>query len=38
MGYTANIAKLLGLLEHFPSVDAYLVRLSRRPAFQRAIR
>jgi len=37
MGYTVNVAKLMGLLEPFPNLDAYLGRLSRRPAFQRAI-
>lgn len=36
MGYTVGTAKLLGVLEGFPNLEAYFGRLARRPAFQRA--
>lgn len=36
MGYTVGTARLLGLLDPLPNLDAYLGRLSQRPAFQRA--
>jgi glutathione S-transferase len=36
MGYTVGTARLLGLLGSLPNLDAYLGRLSGRPAFQRA--
>jgi glutathione S-transferase len=36
MGYTVGTAKLLGLLDHFPNLDAFFGRLAKRPAFQRA--
>lgn len=35
-GYTVGVAKLMGLLEGLPRLDAYFARLARRPAFQRA--
>lgn len=37
MGYMVNMAHMLGLLEPFPSLVAYVERLRARPAFQRAI-
>lgn len=36
MGYTAATARVLGLLDTFPHLDAYLGRLALRPAFARA--
>jgi glutathione S-transferase len=37
MGYTVGTAKLLGVLDRLPHLDAYLGRLAKRPAFQRAV-
>jgi glutathione S-transferase len=38
MGYTVNGAKFGGMLDaRYPNVDAYLTRLSERPAFQKAV-
>ena len=36
MGYTVGTAKLLGVLDRFPNLDAFLSRLAKRPAFRRA--
>jgi glutathione S-transferase len=37
MGYTVNGAKFGGILDaRYPNVEAYLTRLSERPAFQKA--
>jgi glutathione S-transferase len=38
VGYTVLVAKALGLVgEEHPAVDAYLARLTRRPALRRAL-
>ena len=37
IGYMVNMAHMLGLLEPFPSLVAYVERLRNRPAFLRAI-
>ena len=37
IGYMVNMAHMLGLLEPFPSLVAYVERLRARPAFLRAI-
>lgn len=38
MGYTVQVAKLLGVLDdQFPNIDAYMTRLLARPAFQKAL-
>ena len=36
MGYTVGTAKPLGVLDRFPNLDAFLSRLAKHPAFQRA--
>lgn len=36
LGYTVGTARLLGVLDEFPNLGAYLARLSKRPAFERA--
>lgn len=36
MGYTIGTAKLLGVLETYPNLNAFFGRVARRPAFQRA--
>ncbi|MEP4147880.1 MAG: glutathione S-transferase family protein [Halioglobus sp.] len=37
IGYMVNMAHMLGLLEPFPTLVAYVERLRARPAFQRAV-
>ncbi|MEP5570117.1 MAG: glutathione S-transferase family protein [Halioglobus sp.] len=37
IGYMVNMAHMLGLLEPFPTLIAYVERLRARPAFERAV-
>lgn len=37
MGYTAVVARALGLLDPFPHLTEYVARLAERPAFHRAL-
>ena len=38
LGYTLLVAKAFGVLdERYPNVDAYLARLTKRPALQKAL-
>ena len=39
MGYTVLVAKSLGMIgDDHPHVDAYLARLTERPAFRKALK